>query len=547
VTSTTPAFLGLDFGTESIRASIVDASGRQLGVGVAAYAHGQIVPGSAGQQRLFPKGLAPDVALQHPGDWIESMTDGVRKAMASSGLAPNAIGGIGVSFTSCTMLPALMDASPLCESLPNDPHAWPKLWKHHGATAQTARLNDLASRRAEPWLDRYGGIVGLEWLFPKILEVVEMSAPAAYRAEVWLEAGDWLVWRLTGRLVRSTSQAGYKALWSQDDGFPSIEFLGELHPSLVDVVERKLPGEFVAPGVTAGELTEDMAKRLGLSPGIPVSAAIIDAHAGVPGSGVGEPGTLVMVMGTSGCHMLLAEQERHVPGVAGIVRDGILPGFVGYETGQAAMGDAFDWVRRLAGEADFKSLDALATDIPAGAEGVLCIDWLNGCRTPLMDGSLQGGFVGLGMHHGAGQVYRATLEGAAMGLRWIVDTLREGGVPVERFVGTGGLPSSNPLFTRIVASVLQAPVQVHASAHGSALGAAILGAMVAGREGGGFDDAHEAIEHMSGKASSLGPPSVIELDPDWANTYQGVYKRYRALADEWRRPDSPARSPRFDA
>jgi L-ribulokinase len=173
VTSTPGAFLGLDFGTESIRAAIVDASGRQLGVGVSPYAHGQIVPGSSGQQRLFPKGLAPDVALQHPGDWLESMTEAVRSAMAAGGRAPDTIGGIGVSFTSCTMLPTLADSTPLCESMAHDPHAWPKLWKHHGAGAQTARLNDLASRRAEPWLARYGGIVGLEWLIPKILEVVE--------------------------------------------------------------------------------------------------------------------------------------------------------------------------------------------------------------------------------------------------------------------------------------------------------------------------------------------------------------------------------------
>ena len=534
-------FLGLDFGTESVRAVVVDRRGRELGSAVCAYEHGQIVPGSAGQRALFPGGLAPDTALQHPGDWLAGMERAVRGAVDAAGGAP--VVGIGVSFTSCTMLPALADGTPLCEAMPDEAHAWPKLWKHHGAVAQTARINDLARSRGEAWLERYGGIVGLEWLFPKILEVVERAPEAAARAEVWLEAGDWLVWVLTGAphaggdrgadaVARSTCQAGYKALWGEAEGYPSAEFFRALHPEMPGVVERKLPGRFVAPGRRAGTLSPAMAARLGLEGDIPVSAAVIDAHAGVPGAGVGEAGTLVMVMGTSGCHMLLAEEARAVPGVAGIVRDGILPGFVGYETGQAAMGDAFDWVRRVAGREDFASLDAEAAAIDAGSDGVVCVEWFNGCRTPLMDGSLRGGFVGLGMHHGAGHLYRSTLEASAMGLRWIVDTLREGGVPVERFVGTGGLPTANPLFARIVASVLEAPVVVHGASHGSALGAAILGALAAGRDGG-YEDVGEAIARMAGADSAQAKPRVVEPEASWVDLYRGVYGRYRALAGAW--------------
>lgn len=533
-------FLGLDFGTESVRATVVDARGKELAGCVSAYAHGQIVPGSAGQARLFPDGLEPDVALQHPGDWIDGACKATREAMGRLGTTD--VAGIGVSFTSCTMLPVRADGTPLSASMPGEVHAWPKLWKHHGAVEQTARLNELARARAEAWLDRYGGIVGLEWLFPKMLEVIESAPEVADATEVWLEAGDWLVWQLTGELVRSTCQAGYKALWSATDGYPSREFCAALHPGLGEVLDRKLPGRFVAPGQVAGELSAQMAERLGLSPGIPVSAAIIDAHAGVPGAGVGEAGTLVMVMGTSGCHMLLGEEERMVPGVAGIVRDGILPGFVGYETGQAAMGDAFDAVRRLTGRDDFASLDAEAAAIPAGSEGVLCMDWFNGCRTPLMDGSLRGGFVGLGMHHTPGHLYRSTLEASAMGLRWIVDELRGAGVPVERFVATGGLPTSNPLFVRIVASVLGRRVEVHAAPNGSALGAAILGALVAGTRRGGFDDVSQAIERMAGAGSASGEAREVEPDGAWARAHEAAYARYRALADEWRREDSPTRA-----
>lgn len=200
-----------------------------------------------------------------------------------------------------------------------------------------------------------------------------------------------------------------------------------------------------------------MAERLGLPAGIPVSAATIDAHAGVPGAGAAEPGTLVMVMGTSSCHMLNATVERAVPGVAGVVEDGILPGFFGYETGQAAVGDAFDWFRRAMGHDTFENLTKLAVELPPGADGVLCVDWLNGCRTPLMDGSLKGAFTGLTLSHGTHHLFRALMESSAFGLRWIVDILRESGVPVEKFIATGGLPHHNPLLVQIYADVLAHP------------------------------------------------------------------------------------------
>ena len=244
------------------------------------------------------------------------------------------------------------------------------------------------------------------------VQLVEISASQCFLCEgliVWLEAGDWFVWQLVGarsaggdvsadRLTRSTCQAGYKALWSESTGYPGADYLDAVHPELALTVAEKLPGVFVAPGRVAGALCPAMAERLGLDAGIPVSAAIIDAHAGVPGAGVGRAGTLVMVMGTSGCDMLLSEVDRPVAGVAGIVPDGILPGFVGYETGQAAMGDAFDLARRLTG-GDFQSLERAASEIAPGSDGVLCLDWFNGCRTPIMEGALRGAFCGLSLDH----------------------------------------------------------------------------------------------------------------------------------------------------
>ena len=269
-------------------------------------------------------------------------------------------------------------------------------------------------------------------------------------------------------------------MWSATDGFPSADFLGAVHPRLADVVQSKMPGRLLAPGDAAGGLTGAMARRLGLREGTPVSAAIIDAHAGVPGAGAAEPGTLVMVMGTSSCHMLNSDVERRVPGVAGVVKDGILPGYFGYETGQAAVGDAFDWLRRLTGQRDLSSarprsrrgaagrgrraLRGLAQRLPHAADGR---DARRRVRRPRIAPR-------------PAHLYRALLEASAFGVRWIVEMLREGGVPVRAFVATGGLPHHNPLLVQIYADVLGEPITVHPSKHGPALGAAMLGALAAG-------------------------------------------------------------------
>ncbi len=523
--------LGLDFGTESVRALLVDLSGRERGVAVAKFRHGQILDRLPTGGRALPA----EFALQHPADWIESAARAAKRAAKIGGVSRDDVIGIGVDFTSCTMLPALANGTALCEvpRFAKNPYAWPKLWKHHGAQTQTDRINAVARRRGEEWLSRYGGIVGLEWFFPKILETLE-QAPAVHEAtEVWIEGGDWFVWRLVGgeaaELPRSTCQAGYKAMWSRESGYPSRSFFRAVHRDLADVVETRMPGRLLAPGERAGHLTPAMAKKLGLRAGIPVSAAIIDAHAGVPGAGVAGTGTLVMVLGTSSCHMINAREEHLIPGVAGVVHGGILPGLYGYETGQAAVGDAFEWMRRLAGGGDFAKLNAEAAALPAGAEGVRCADWLNGCRTPLMDGSLGGAFTGLHLHHGPAHMYRALVEASAYGLRWIVELLREGGVPVRKLVATGGLPHHAPLVVQVYADVLGAPITVHGSVQGPALGAAVLGAMAAGRGETGFGSASAAVREMTARANR--GSKTVRPNRRLKKTYDSLYEGYRSLTD----------------
>jgi L-ribulokinase len=526
--------IGLDFGTESVRALVVDISdGRIGGRAVQEYAHGVIDRELPGSTITLPA----DYALQHPGDWLESAGKACKIAMRQAKVDAKSVVGIGVDFTSCTMLPALGDGTPLCltERFKNIPLAWAKLWKHHGAKAETDRVNQVARERNEPWLARYGGSIGIEWFFPKVLETLN-GAPEVYEAaEVWLEAGDWLVWQLVSgpfprcsvdALVRSTCQAGYKAMWNRQGGYPSRDYFAAVHPKMADVVAAKMPGKLTAPGERAGLLGESSAQVLGLRSGIPVSAAIIDAHAGVPGAGVASPSTMVMVLGTSACHMMNSRIEQLVSGICGVVEDGILPGYFGYETGQASVGDAFAWVAKTVG-LSHAELNERAAKLPPGSGGVMALDWLNGCRTPLMDGRLSGGFTGVTLSTKPEQFYRAMMEATAFGLKWIVETLREAGVPCRRFCASGGLPGKSPLLMQIYADVLDARIRIPESQEPVALGAAILGCIAAGTEVTGYHSISQAIHAMARWREDL----VYRPDLRARKEYEKIYPLYRSLAD----------------
>lgn len=526
-----PVALGLDFGTESARAVLVDSKGTELASCEHPYRHGQITTTLPSSGETLP----PHFALQNPGDWIESAAAATRKAMETSGIDPNRVVGIGVDFTSCTMLPTKIDGTPLCEleTFTTNPLAWPKLWKHHGAMEQTERMNRIATERGESFMDRYGGTIGLEWFFPKMLETIDRAPAIADAAEVWLEAGDWFVWQLVGgpaaELPRSTCQAGYKALWSAESGYASPEYFAAVDPRLADAARDKMPGRLLSPGQLAGTLQAKLAEQMGLPAGIAVAAATIDAHSAVPGVGEAESGTLVMVMGTSSCHMLNAEQGKPIAGVAGIVEGGILPGLFGYETGQAAVGDAFAWLLKLLNLESFEQLADEAIALPAGADGVICMDWMNGCRTPLMDGSVKGAFTGLTLATTPAHLYRALLEASALGVRWIVDVLRVGGIPVERFVATGGLPHHNPAVVQVYADVLGSDIEVHPSQQGPAIGAAVLGMIAAGPEKSGFATVAEAATAMASVASES--KTIVKPNLQHEAVYRDLYRRYRDLAN----------------
>jgi L-ribulokinase len=392
--------LGLDFGTESARALLVDLSnGDEVATAVHPYPHG-VIDETLPESRVP---LEPDWALQDPDDYWAAIEAIVPAALKAVGADAGDVIGIGIDFTACTLVPTRADGTPLSRdpALRAQPHAWTKLWKHHAAQPEAERINELATSRGEAFLARYGGKTSSEWLLAKAWQLLDEAPDLYAQADHLVEAGDWVVWQLTGNLTRSACQAGYKGMWSRADGYPSREYLGALHPRLADLEAEKLSGEVLPVGAKAGELTAEAASRLGLQAGTPVAVSIIDAHAAVPAAGVAGPGKMLLILGTSGCHLVLGENDKSFPGFAGVVQDGILPGYFGYEAGQPATGDILAWFTRhavpasLQAEADSHGvsvhvvLEEKAAGLKPGECGLLALDWWNGNRSVLMDADLR--------------------------------------------------------------------------------------------------------------------------------------------------------------
>jgi L-ribulokinase len=493
--------LGIDYGTESARALLVDcADGRELGESVEPYRHGVIdscLPAPDGDVEL-----EPDWALQDPYDYIRSLQAAVGRLLAETGVSPDEVVGIGVDFTSCTMLPALADGTPLCglDELRREPHAWPKLWKHHAAQPEADRINAVARERGEPWLSRYGGRISSEWFFAKALQILD-EAPEVYaRAGRLIEACDWIVWQLTGVERRSACAAGYKAMWSKRDGFPAPAYFAALDPRFERVVDEKMSRTLLPPGTRAGGLNERAAAWTGLRRGTPVAVGNVDFHASVPAATVTAPGTLVMIMGTSNGHLLLGDELAQVEGMCGVVEDGIVPGFFGYEAGQSALGDIFAWfVTQFGGT--HESLSRAAAELRPGESGLLALDWWNGNRSVLVDADLRGLLVGMTLATKPHEIYRALIEATAFGTRVIVEAFERAGLAVDAIVACGGLPDRNPFVMQVFADATGREIAVAGSRQAPALGAAMFGAVAAGAAAGGHDsivDASRAMAHLSG-------------------------------------------------
>ncbi len=516
--------LGIDFGTESVRAIAIDChDGAEAAQASVRYEHGVITRELPGSRITLP----PDFALQHPADYLESSIRAIKQVLTA--VPADRIVGIGVDFTACTMLPVLEDGTPLMmlERFRGNPHAWVKLWKHHAAQPEADRVNELAHKRGEKFLRYYSGIISSEWMLPKCWEIARRAPDVFEATRYFIDAGDWYVQQMTGAFTRNSCAAGYKGLWNAELGFPSQEFLRELDPAIENLADKWIKN-IVAPGKKAGVVSADFANKSGLKAGTPVSAATIDAHSGVPGVGVSGEGPMSIIMGTSSCHMVLSKQLKLFDGYAGVVKDGIIPGFYGYESGQSAVGDIFGWFAKdfLKPEGDpFTALSKKAAAFKPGTGGLIALDWMNGNRSVLMNANLTGVVMGLTLQTRPEEVYRALIEGTAFGTRRIIESYRSGGVPVSELVVCGGLVK-DPFIMQVYSDVTGLPVKVAASNQAVALGAAMFGALAAGPAEGGFATIEDAIKGMT-------RPHVRTYQPaaEASRVYDAMYEVYLKAHD----------------
>ncbi|HUN06615.1 MAG TPA: ribulokinase [Aggregatilineales bacterium] len=528
--------IGVDFGTESGRALLVDTrDGREVASAVHPYGDGVIdqhLPGS-------DKPLPPDWALQNPFDYIDVLKHTIPAVLKQGGVSADEVKGIAIDFTACTMLPTKADGTPLCglDEWRNHPHAWIKLWKHHAAQPEADQINETARQRGENWLQRYGGKISSEWFFSKALQILH-EAPEVYQAaDRLIEAADWVIWQLTGVEVRNACTAGYKAM-VQDEGYPSREYFAALHPDFADVVDSKMQRTFGQLGQKAGGLTAQAAAWTGLREGTAVAVANVDAHVTYPAVKATRPGTMVIIMGTSSCHMLIGDKLQAVEGMCGVVRDGIIPGYYGYEAGQSGVGDIFAWfvnhavppeyheAAKKAGLPIHSYLEQEAAKQKPGEHGLLALDWWNGNRSTLVDADLTGLLIGGTLGTRAPDIYRALIEATAFGTRVIIEAFEGRGVPVTEIIAAGGLPEKNALLKQIYADVTGRPFKLAGSPQAPALGSAMHAAVAAGI----YPNIEAAAETM-GKLKD----EVVEPIAAHRPIYDQLYADYKMLYDTFGR------------
>jgi L-ribulokinase len=512
-----PAAIGVDFGTESGRALLLDLNtGEELAVSVVRYPSAVIdrtLPGTGEE-------LPGDWALQDPADWITVLETGIPEALSQAGVPADDVVGIGIDVTSCTVLPVREDGMPLCQLEPwrDRRHAWPKLWKHHAAQPVADRLTEVALERDEEFLTRYGGRISSEWYFPKLIELWLEDREVYDSAYGFIEATDWIVWWLCGAERRQSCTAGYKAMWSPSEGLPLDEYFCAAYPGFERPAE-KLGTSFSALGTSAGSLRPQVAARLGLSESVSVAVGNVDSFVSMPGAGVERPGTYVMVVGTSICDMVVDAREVRLPGITGVVKDGILPGLYGYEAGQVAVGDMLAWYVETFG-ASYAALEEAAGQLRPGETGLVALDWWNGNRSILADAGVTGVIAGLTLHSSQEDIYRALLEAIALGNRRIIDNFIDHELGLNEIVACGGIAERSPLIMQLLADTSGLPVHVPASSEIPARGSALFGAVAAGA----FDD-------IGGAIAATRPSTARTYTPDARakTAYDELYAIYRDL------------------
>ena len=530
----TPKYsIGLDYGTNSVRCLIVNtANGAEVGTAVWDYENGK---------NGIILGRDPNLARQHPADYLKGAEITIKKALADAkrhvrGFAPEQVVGIGVDTTGSTPLPVNAHGRPLAldKRFAKNPAAMAWLWKDHTGVAEAAEITELARKIRPQYLAKCGGTYSSEWFFSKILHCLRTSPEVFDAAHTWVECADWIPAALTGteapeQLTVGVCAAGHKAMYSDDwGGYPDAEFLSQLDPKLGELRSRLRP-KAEAIDRAAGTLTKEWAKRTGLSAGIPVAVGAFDAHLGAVGAGVGN-GTLVKIIGTSTCDITIwpaTEKLADIPGLCGIVKGSVLPGCYGLEAGQSAVGDIFNWFVNYLQPGGKKvgsheELTKGASKLRPGESGLLALDWNNGNRTILVDQRLTGLILGQTLYTTPAEIYRSLIEATAFGALTIINRFEEYGVKTEQVVNCGGIAEKNPLVMQIYADVTGRPMKVSRSAQTCALGAAIAGAVVSGAH----PDYASAQKAMTGLK-----PRIFKPDGSAHAVYRDLYSLYRQLHD----------------
>ena len=531
--------IGIDFGTLSARALMIDTeSGSELGQAVSEYRHAVI-------DDTLPceKKTAPKTALQHPADYLESLKAVVSEVLKKTDTAPEDIAALGLDFTACTLISTDKSGIPLCfdPKYEQQPNAYALLWKHHASQQDADRLLEVAIERKESWLGRYGGKLSPEWQFSKILQVLRETPEIYNAADRFLEASDWIILMITGSDVRGASMAGFKALWDSDTGYPSNEYFKAVDPRLSGIIGSKVSENVIKPDAVAGYISEKGSELTGLCEGTPVALPVIDAHAAMPALGITGSGELMMVLGTSGCHILHSDVKHDVPGVHGYANEVIMPGLCTYEAGQAGLGDGFDWFvkncvpesyEKIARERDI-SAHALLTELAGmqkpGEHGLLALDWINGNRCVLNDSELSEMIIGITLDTKPEDIYRAMIEATAYGTRKIIENFEQNGIKVNSICATGGIAHKNSMMMQIYADVTGREIRVSSAKQAGAYGSALYAAVACGE----YDSIITASE-------KLAKPDSTKYFPNTENhkIYSELYKEYTRLHDYFGRGEN---------
>ena len=539
--------IGVDYGTDSVRSVVVDTE------------NGNIVASSVFEYPRWKQGKycipSKNQFRQHPLDYVEGLENSIKDALAIAGksVAENVV-AISVDTTGSTPVAVDKKGIPLAilKEHEENPNAMFVLWKDHTATKEADEINNISRSWGGVDYTKYeGGIYSSEWFWAKVIHVLREDSTIREAAYSWVEHCDWIPALLTGEtnpstIKRSRCAAGHKAMWHPDfKGLPPEEFLVKLDPLLKGIRER-LFSETYTSDVEAGKLSEEWAKRLGLTKGISIGVGAFDAHLGAVGAEI-KPYYLSKVMGTSTCDMLIAPMNevgnKLVKGICGQVDGSIIPGMLGLEAGQSAFGDIYAWFRKLLlwptetilsnsklldettkakllieiAESIVPELSKQAELIPIGESGIIALDWMNGRRTPDANQNLKGAITGLNLGSDAPRIFKALVEATAFGAKKIVDRFVDEGIPIHGIIALGGVAKKSPFVMQVVADVLNMPIKVAKSDQACALGTAMAAAVVAG-----------VYPDMLAAQNKMGNGFEMEYIPNAANAIQ-----YKKLYDEY--------------